>query len=430
MKVGFYTRTSHLGNLSWEDVVDGEVGVSGTDYRNLDLIHQLSGRAVDVAVFKRGDGVEIPDSIDVQRVLSLSDAVAKAKDASVDILWFSNREDEDTKEGVIRSEQLALPCVVSSGIDLSLEMADLLYETDAVRRLVTVSVPQANLLRDQPVFEKTEAIHGNGLKPVFLEPVPASLTRDPERVGYLGALTRSKGFHHVAKAWPDVRSAVPGATLEVIGSAKLYNRNQRLGPLGIAEKSFEQTYIIPYLGSTQEELHKHGVTFHGLLTPREIRNILEKCAVGVVNPICKGSIETFCLSAVEVQACGCAVVSANRVGLRETARDGETGILLESEDQLSRVLIERLQSPEHTRQLGETGRRWVRETFVRETVADQWINLFMGVLNESPASPPCFSWSEADTRSIAKEFVRLTRKIPPFQNIPSLRELKSVLTSK
>ena len=425
MKIGIYFKTEHLGEWNWEDVLEGRVGVSGTDYRNIDLAYQLSRHGVEVTVYATQTPLPPPpDGVKSISVASLPEVVERAGPKG-DLLWFSNREDQDTWDGIQKCRELGVPCIVSSGIDLSLKTADLLHQTESVRRLVTVSAAQADLLRDHPVFAKTEAIHGNGLKPAFTKKLSDPPKRDTHRVGFLGSLTASKGFQHVARTWPAVKDTIPDATLDVVGSAKLYDRDESLGPLGVARASFERNHIIPHLGGDSDALERKGISFHGLLSPKEIRKVFERCSIGVVNPICSGSIETFCVSAVEVQACGAAVVSANRVGLKETARHGETGLLIESEEELAPTLIDLLKDPDRARMMGRRGREWVRSRFTRERVADEWMSLFESVCAGDSPSPPSFSWRRTTLRNTVREGIRRARSLPWIgSTIPSLRDLR------
>jgi len=78
-----------------------------------------------------------------------------------------------------------------------------------------------------------------------------------------------------------------------------------------------------------------NVRFRGSLPRQELCRELQATRVAVVNPNLTGSTETFCLSAVESQACGVPVVGAAAQGLLETVADGRSGLLI------------RDQSPQH-----------------------------------------------------------------------------------
>ncbi|NBD18240.1 MAG: glycosyltransferase [Cyanobacteria bacterium] len=423
MKVGVYFPSSHLGEWSWQNFLNHEISLSGTDYRNLFLIYYLAKYGYEVFVFSTQILPRIL-TIKVIQVDSFATASIKAKDANMDILITSNRQNQDTVAGIKKCEEIHQPCIISSGNGPSPEIADLLFHSTSVRRLVCVSATQADFLRDHPIFDKTEFIYGNGVKPIYFSNSSSLVQRDSLGVCYLGSLTPSKGFHHVARAWPKIHQSFPNATLTVLGNAKLYRRDAPLGPLGIAEPEFEETKIIPYLGNTIAEAQSKGVQFLGLVSSKTIRSVAESSSVGVVNPNCSGSIETFCLSAIELQAAGATVVGANRGGLRETVRNQETGILINSEEELADAIIRLLSNPEQTRQMGEKGRRWVKEAFNCNRIIEQWCYLIEAVVRNEAAHPPNFSWKRATWKALAREGIRQARKVPNLgYKLPTLYQI-------
>ena len=424
MKVGLYFPSVHLGSWTWQDFLNDEVSLSGTDYRILFLTHLIAKHGYKVFLFSTQNIAEVTTTKQIQ-VDNFATAVIKAKDTNIDILITCNRQNQDTVAGIKKCEEVHQPCVVYSGNGPSPEMADLLYRSMSVRRLVCASATQADELRDRTNFPKTEFVY-NSLKSCYLSD-PSFLTqRNSLGVCYLGSLTPSKGFQHLARAWPRIHQAFPDATLTVLGSAKLYQRNVSLGPLGVAEREFELTEIVPYLGSTREEAQSKGVIFLGLASPKTICSVIASSSIGVVNPNCSGSLETFCTSAIEVQAGGAAVVGANRGGLRETVRNHETGILINSEKQLADAIIKLLANPEQTRQMGEEGERWAKETFNRDRIMDRWCSLLEAVVRDEKPYPPDFSWKRATWKTTVREGIRQARKIPGLGNrVPTLHQLKS-----
>jgi len=184
-------------------------------------------------------------------------------------------------------------------------------------RAVSVSHPAAAVYDAYPWWWRIEAIP-HSLRGAF--PF-APAAPEGKRVAFVGAVSEAKGFHHLLAAWPLVLRRVPEATLDVFGSIALHHPAAALGPSGAMSAEFEA---------------KHwrapaNVRFRGSLPRQELCDELRRARVVVVNPNLTGSTETFCLSAVEAQACGVPVVGAAAEGLLETVDDGRSGLLIRSQ---------------------------------------------------------------------------------------------------
>ena len=91
---------------------------------------------------------------------------------------------------------------------------------------------------------------------------PFRKENDGKTVTYIGSLVPTKGFHLLANAWKAVLAEVPDAQLHVVGSGKLYDRNSKLGAYGIAEESYENSFIkgiTDRAGELLPSVHFHGV---------------------------------------------------------------------------------------------------------------------------------------------------------------------------
>lgn len=135
-------------------------------------------------------------------------------------------------------------------------------------------------------------------------------------VTYVGSLVPFKGFHLLAKAWPSILKKIPDAELYVIGSGKLYNKNSQLGPFGIADSLYEEQFM-HYLCQNGKIIP--SVHFMGDMGV-EKNEILLQTKVGVPNP--SGITETFCISAVEMQAMGAMVTTINYPGFIDSVKNG------------------------------------------------------------------------------------------------------------
>jgi glycosyltransferase involved in cell wall biosynthesis len=407
MHVGFYFDTAHLQSWSWDEVLDGDVALSGTDGSVLRIAHALAtSSSVTVSLLTTVAGrassrfpasqITVPD---------LTGAIRYADSHRLDVLVFINAASPDVLNGIQQAEQLGQPCVVWCQNGPSRSMADRYAVSRAIRRVLCVTNSHADTYRDKSVFGKIEVVH-NAIDSGWYRP-PVHSARALRTACYVGALTQSKGFHHLAKAWPHVRSAVPDAQLIVAGSARLYDRSTALGPLNLGSPAYEQTYLIPHLGSSREEAaDRFGVRLLGLTSPRQARALMQNATVGIVNPNLTGSLETFCVTAIEMQAAGLAVIGGRRKGLRETVRHQETGLLIDAQHELVSAIISLLTQPDQARSMGTKGQQWVKRNFDLVHALSRWERLLHAVRRGKPPSPPEFSWERATFATCLREGIR------------------------
>jgi glycosyltransferase involved in cell wall biosynthesis len=98
-----------------------------------------------------------------------------------------------------------------------------------------------------------------------------------------------------------------------------------------------------------------NVYFRGSLPRAGLCGELQHARAAVVNPNVTGSTETFCLSAVEAQACGVPVIGAAAEGLLETIADGRSGLLVRSQSprELSDAIVRLLLDDDLQRRLAD-----------------------------------------------------------------------------
>jgi glycosyltransferase involved in cell wall biosynthesis len=150
--------------------------------------------------------------------------------------------------------------------------------------------------------ERITVVHC-GLDHATYLPDPAVPKAAQPTLLFVGRLRRYKGLDWVMRVFPRVRERVPAARLAVIGDgpadAELRATARRLG---VAD----------------------AVEFLGFL-PRAEKVRRMQSAWAVLQPSPK---EGWGLTVVEAGACGTAVVAADSPGLRDSVRDGETGLLV------------------------------------------------------------------------------------------------------
>jgi glycosyltransferase involved in cell wall biosynthesis len=152
---------------------------------------------------------------------------------------------------------------------------------------------------------------------------------------FVGRLRRYKGLDGVMRVMPAVLRRLPTARLEVIGD----------GPYGEALKASAARLGI-----------ERSVDFLGFLPRTEKVRRLQQAWV-LVQPSPK---EGWGLTVVEAGACGTAVVASNSPGLRDSVRDGETGLLVPHDDdaRLTEALLSVLENRGLRERLAAAGVAW------------------------------------------------------------------------
>ena len=153
---------------------------------------------------------------------------------------------------------------------------------------------------------------------------------------------------------------VPDAELYVIGSGRLYDKNSKLGKFGLAEDSYEQQFM-QYLCVDEQILP--SVHFMGDMGI-EKNDILLKTKVGVPNP--SGITETFCISAVEMQAMGAMVTTINFPGFIDTVNNG---CLYKHRNDLSKSVIDLLKNGNSCY---DRAIKYIERNFSFESVVSKW----------------------------------------------------------
>lgn len=201
----------------------------------------------------------------------------------------------------------------------------------------------------------------------FGPPEPAERTALRRRLGlddaptaiFVGRLAPEKRVGVLARAWPAVRRAVPGAQLLVVGEGPERRELERLPAAGLWLLGRREP-VVPYLQASD--------VF-----------VLPSLAEGLSNAM------------LEAMACGLCCVVHPHGGARDVLRDRESGRLLPdaSAEALGRVLAEALANKEARRRMGERARHVVVQGYSLEATADRLVALYRELAERTPcaASP-------------------------------------------
>ncbi len=225
--------------------------------------------------------------------------------------------------------------------------------------LFPVSRYTAGLLEDLGADPQRITVVGNGTDPKRFVPMDVSAARaslglDQARVILtVGRLTPRKGIDTVIRALPSVLTEVPNAVYMVVGEGEDRGRLEALATeMGVADH----------------------VLFEGPVPFAQLPLTYNLCDVFVTpSRSAPPSVEGFGIVFLEANACGKPVIGARSGGIPDAIVDGETGLLVEPDDEagLANALTALLSDPARCQALGAAGRQRVEQICTWDAAHDQ-----------------------------------------------------------
>jgi glycosyltransferase involved in cell wall biosynthesis len=240
---------------------------------------------------------------------------------------------------------------------------DLADEVCAVSRFsaeVTVSALGARP-RQVRVFPNT-------VDPVRFQPGAGEVV--PNSVLFVGKICRLKGAFVLAEAVRPVFTAIPGATLTLIGADLVEDGRSCL----------EQ--FLAYLDPGDRQ----RVRVLGRLGPDDVARELRRCALMVLPSL----VDMCPVSVLEAMSCGRPVLASNRGGIPELVQDGCTGMLADPDrpETFTDALLELLTQRDRAEAMGRAGREVVLARFTTDALVDR-LERFYEDVSRGPASTQC-----------------------------------------
>jgi len=152
-------------------------------------------------------------------------------------------------------------------------------------------------------------------------------------------------------------------------------------PLALLEALKGLPYVIDFVGSgpqstqLQEVARNNGVkaNFLGNIPNHELPEILNQHELFVLPSLWEGMPKTL----LEAMACGLPVIGTNVTGIREVIKDGENGILCDTEPNSIRQAITHLMENEKLKErLGENARKTIEQRFSLTKLVDKELELY------------------------------------------------------
>lgn len=374
MKVGFFISNKNFQSVDCRSVESGNPGIGGTWHVFLLVASQLARRdnGIEVTCFVQVRNEKLPYGPDYIIADNPEMAIQLADYKYFDyIIINSYRFSWDNYDYSVITSKLKIIPWCHNFVPKQSELLDTFHKQSKIARVINVGREQMELYIDHPVFDKMDYIYN--CVPILSTDIELTKLRSFEQrrniVTYVGSLVPFKCFHVLASVWPLILKEVPDAELYVIGSGRVYNENAQLGKYNIAESSYENKFMA-YLADKNGNILP-SVHFVGNLGV-EKNDILARTKVGVPNPT--GLTETFCISAVEMQAMGAAVTAMESPGYYDTIING---VIVKNRKELARSIITLLKAKEAPLTFESTCQT-IKKLFSIDEVIKDWERLLLG----------------------------------------------------
>ena len=412
IRIGMEFRDFGFSCLDFTSIEDGNPGCGGTQYEFALLAHHLikSGFDCEIVFFHSNDNFFNPKIKDV-KVKSLNDIPKAANDYKIDILIFWPTHDQEWYDNL---DQYCIKSIAWAHNFLTFKEIKWIKKCKNVIKVVCVGQEQYELLCGEDIFERCTFISN-----MFDFKIDGNLplTNKKNSVCILGSLIKAKGFHLLAKKWKHIVNKVPDCELFIIGGGNLWNNKVKLGKHGLAEQKYEDAFLKYLIDKNGEILS--SVHFLGNLG-KEKEEIIKECKVGVVNP---NGIETFCLSAIEMEALGVPVCSKKKNGLINSVRNKKTGLLSKTTNGLSRNIIKLLKSDEYSKTLGINGIEYAKQ-FAGDILIKEWA-LLLSSVHAGSNFKKSVSIHFFTRMKFIRYFIHLLRKVIILRFIPTPFQINS-----
>ena len=417
-KIAFFLQNGTLKNVDCRNAWISNPGIGGAEYQIIAISYFLSkNKKFDLTLYAQKNYL-LPQEIHVIETTDLNSALEHASNNNVEI-FVINYSNDCSNFKIYTSIKLIIWChnfVNSTKLNYY-------AKHNTYVKLIGVGREQIDMYLDHQAYLKSDYIY-NGFNFDYYYSISNNLTPIEERkniVTYIGSIVPSKGFHYLAKAWPQVLKEVPDAELYIIGSGKLYNRNEKLGYLNIAESKYEETFS-QYITDTEGKLLP-SIHVMGIMGAKK-NDILRITKVGVPNP--SGESETFGISAVEMLLMGCMVTTKKCCGYLDTVNC--YGLLYSNTKSLPQHIIQLLKNPiqiEHKQLFNE-----LKLKFDFNTIISEWERLLLDPftqLHSLENNIPNLSFSKKSEKIMLK---KIKQKYSLYKIIPSIYYLEQTFIGR
>ena len=239
---------------------------------------------------------------------------------------------------------------------------------DKIDKIFVLSEYHKSLLRMSdngkivPIPEEKLFVTGNGISEININ---KKWGRDPNKL--IWGSSYDRGLPYLLQIWPQVKKAIPDATLDIYYGWNLYDVAHAGNPARTRWKD-----------KVNKMMQQEGITHHGRVGHKELHKAYAQAGIWAYPTDFQ---EISCISAMKSAAFGAIPVTTNFAALKETVRHGikvDVDITEKAgQKEYTKALIKFMkQDPEEIEKIRETMMKDAQEFFPWSGIAKQWDKLF------------------------------------------------------
>lgn len=319
IKVGFYFNNSKYEKMDFSSPQDGNPGVGGVEYM-ISLVSYYLADFYNVYVFANHIN-NLSNKTTSIKIDSFENTLKEADKLNIDFLICRSL---GKKEYYDLLQKYKCKIIIWAHNFTKLKELNLISKNKQIIKYVCVGKHQYDMLNGHSIYNKATYIY-NGLPLSAYESKNINANKD---ICYIGSIISGKGFDVCCRVWRRLYDNGYKVKFNVVGSAKLYNSNKKLGPYNIALADYEKEFINYLLGENGNLLEEVNLT--GVLGHKDKIEVINNSYCG----ISASKEETFGLIAIEFGALGKPFAALQTNGYLDTVINGKTGYLVNNENEL------------------------------------------------------------------------------------------------
>lgn len=365
-QIAFYIGLRNIKkSLEDADLNIGNPGVGGTQYLFLLTVKKYNEKYSDgQAILLTDAELSLKDNaVPYEAVGTEADAIKYCERQNIKVLVLNANVADKISEECFNTR---VKIVLWAHNTLTWGRQLVAARNRSIQHIVCVSEKQYENMKDTPCWKKCTYIN-NIIPDEFYNNATLSM-HDKPFAAYIGSIMPQKGVHNLLEIWKYVEANEPEAQLYIYGGANVWNASARLGSNGAADIYYDRV-----IQRKMKRLkHPENIHFMGAKGWKDLDKLLSSTRVGIVNPSHYMRDETFCMSAVEMEAHKIPVVSRQRNdGLNTTIPNEKIGFLGKTDKEIASYISQLLCDQNKSLKMGNAARIFA-ENFTPDHEIYKW----------------------------------------------------------